>query len=184
MGALCCGIFQVCGAQSALQTDAKEPGALVAKAPTLTYPAIARMAHISGDVALLVRIHDDGSVESVAVTGGPALLRQAALDNARGSTFDCRGCEQPVTQYSLVYTFQLTEADDPCAVTGAAAGNNYRKVYPQVMRSPGRVTVIDQTGYCDDIGETGRRVRAAKCLYLWRCGVRYPRNDESKKAAQ
>lgn len=172
-GALGCGVFRICRAQSVSGADAREFGAVVAKAPTLTYPAVARMAHVVGDVALFVRIRNDGSVESVIVRSGPPLLRQAAVDNARASQFDCRGCSEPVAQYFLVYTFQLTDAADPCAVTKSTVGNNPRIAYPRVMRSPGHVMVIDETGYCDDIGETRKRVRAAKCLYLWRCGSRY-----------
>lgn len=150
------------------RADAKEPGAVVAKAPTLTYPAIARMAHITGDVALVVNVRSDGSVESVVVTGGPALLRQAAVDNARASQFDCQGCEQPLTEYSLVYTFQLADPDG-CPDTEPAAGNSHKKAYPQVIRSPGHATIVDQTiMLCDPVAEISK-VRSIKCLFLWKC---------------
>jgi Gram-negative bacterial TonB protein C-terminal len=179
-------VFKVSLAQSVNRADDIRTAALIAKAPTLTYPEVARMAHVTGDVDLTLGVRQDGTVESAVVIGGPFLLRQAALNNARGSQFDCSGCSEPVTQYSLVYTFQLTEKDDPCAVTEPAVGNNQRKAYPQVMRSPGHVTLIDQTAsYCDPTAETGRRVRAAKCLYLWKCGIHWSTSDaESKKSGK
>lgn len=179
MGVLSCGVCGTCLAQSVPRTDAKEVGAVVAKSPTLTYPAVARMAHISGDVALIVRVRNDGSVESVIVRSGPPLLRQAAVDNVRGSLFDCQGCEQPATEYSLLYTFQLSETAI-CPDEAPPAG----KAYPQVTRSPGHVTIVDQRIMTCDPEAVVRRVRAAKCLYLWRCGVRYTGDNESKKATQ
>jgi hypothetical protein len=165
---LCLSVSKVALAQSSIGTNEAKADALVAKAPAMTYPAVARVAYVTGDVDLTVAVRQDGSVESAVVTGGPFLLRQAALDNALGSKFDCRGCNEPATQYSLVYTFQLVETD-PCAVTEPAAGNNQRKAYPQVIRSPGHITVIDQAFItCDPAAET-TKLRSIKCLFLWKC---------------
>lgn len=158
-------------AQSPDNADAEKAGALFAKAPALNYPAIARIAHVTGVVDLSVGVRQNGSVESVVVNSGPYLLRQAAMDNARGSQFDCRACDRPVTEYSLVYEFQLDEPD-ACPGTEPADGNSRKKPYPQVARSPGHVTIVDQTTMiCDPVAVT-RKVRAAKCLYLWKCGIR------------
>ena len=181
---LCFSAFNAGLAQSSNNADKMKAGALVAKAPTLSYPPVARVAHVTGDVSLIVGIRQDGTVGSAVVISGPFLLQKTALDNARGSQFDCGGCSEPVTQYSLVYTFQLAEADDPCAVTESPVGNDQGKAYPQVMRSPGHVTVIDQAGYCDPIGMTGRRVRAAKCLYLWKCGIRWSASESESKSTK
>lgn len=161
---LFCAVFQVCRAQSVPETNAKEHGAVAAKAPTLTYPVIARMAHVTGDVAVVVRVRNDGSVESVAVTSGPPMLRQAAVDNARESRFDCQGCAESVAEYSLLYTFQLSETAI-CPGEAPPAG----KAYPQVTRSPGHVTIVDQNiMICDPAAET-TKVRSIKCLFLWKC---------------
>jgi|SRR5215469_270807 len=181
---LCCVAFQVCLAQSVAGTDAVNEGAVVAKAPTLNYPAIANMAHITGDVALIVSVRSDGSVESVTVRSGPPLLQQAAVDNARASQFDCHGCDQPVTRYSLVYTFELSDTG-VCPDEQSPGGRGQGKSYPQVTRSPGHVKIVAQLVLICDPAAVGRRVRSAKCLWLWRCGVRYSTaDDESKKATQ
>lgn len=164
IGVLSCGVSEPCLAQAVAGADVVKAGAVVAKAPTLTYPAIARMAHITGDVALVVRIHNDGNVESVVVMGGPALLRQAAVDNARASQFDCQGCREPATEYSLLYTFQLSETAI-CPDDAPPAG----KAYPQVTRSPGHVKIVDQNiMICDPAAEI-TKVRSIKCLFLWKC---------------
>lgn len=164
-GALCCGVPQVCRAQAAPGPDVKELRAVVAKAPTLTYPAAARMAHVTGDVALVVRVRNDGSVESVILRSGPPLLQQAAVDNARASQFDCQGCEQPLTEYSLLYTFQLSET----AICPDEAPPGGKATYPQVTRSPGHVTIVDEnTIICDPSAEI-TKVRSIKCLFLWKC---------------
>jgi len=161
-------VSNVALAQSSIGTNEAKAGALVAKAPAMTYPAVARVAHVTGDVDIVLHVRQDGSVESAVVTRGPFLLRQSALDNALGSKFDCRGCNEPATQYSLMYTFKLVETDS-CAVTEPAAGNNQRKAYPQVIRSPGHITVIDQAFItCDPAVET-TKLRSIKCLFLWKC---------------
>ena len=48
-----------------------------------TYPPIARVAHVSGAVVLSAVIAADGSIQSLHVVSGPALLVGAALDAVR-----------------------------------------------------------------------------------------------------
>lgn len=43
------------------------------------YPAIARLASVQGDVKLHAIIAKDGTIQSLTVTGGPDMLREAAL---------------------------------------------------------------------------------------------------------
>ena len=110
---------------------AEGPGALAQNLPTngtskgvvaLTklsdpvFPAIARTAHVYGDVALDLAIRQDGSVESAVVVSGPPLLQRAALTSAQQSQFRCDGCSAEPTSYRLVYTFQLVDSD--CCVEG------------------------------------------------------------------
>jgi outer membrane biosynthesis protein TonB len=62
-----------------------------------------------GDVKLDLSIHRDGSVESADVVSGHAMLKQAALEGARRSQFECRGCNYryrriPLDSYSSCET--------------------------------------------------------------------------------
>lgn len=68
------------------------------------YPPLARQASISGDVTVKLRIGKYGSVESVEVVSGHAMLKQAALESARKSRFECRECGDAVV-YLLTYSF-------------------------------------------------------------------------------
>src|SRR6185437_768416 len=157
---------------------------VIAKLSAPIYPTIARTAHISGEVHLSLGIRLDGSIESAMVTSGPPLLREAALNSAHGSQYECRGCSEVVTEYSLVYAFQLGPGPD-CEVTKKTPqASGKQQSYPQVIQSENHVTVVDQTGYCDPIGMTGRKVRAAKCLYLWECGIRWSASESESKSTK
>jgi TonB family protein len=128
-------------AQSATGTPALEPVVLNKLFPPV-YPPLARQARITGDVKMQVTIRQDGSVASAEVISGHPMLKQAALDSVKKSTFECQrwssgvyvvGCQAAETSFTLTYTFGMR--DDPgdldCSVT---------------------------------------RARSRKCLYLWRCG--------------
>jgi protein TonB len=67
------------------------------------YPPLARQARITGEVELKLGIRRDGSVLSAVAVNGHPMLTQAALNSAQQSAFECRGCEDEVTSYSLVY---------------------------------------------------------------------------------
>jgi TonB family protein len=71
------------------------------------YPRLALQARINGDVDVTVAIRRDGSVESARLVNGHPMLAEAALDSARRSTFECRGCTEAVTPYALKYKFQI-----------------------------------------------------------------------------
>lgn len=47
------------------------------------YPQIAKMAHVSGTVVLHAIIAEDGTIQSLSVISGPALLQRAATDAVR-----------------------------------------------------------------------------------------------------
>ena len=123
------------------------------------YPPIARAAHISGDVTIMLGIRRDGSIQSVAVIGGPPLLHQAALDSAQQSQFECRNCSETTTSYSLIYAFQLIDPDRH-TTTGDL----------HVTRSENHVTAIDKAVPICDLAAI--KARAAKCLYLRKCSWR------------
>ena len=96
------------------------------------YPPLARQARIMGDVIIQLEIRRDGSVETAEVVSGHRMLKQAALESARQSHFECKGCTGELTPLLLTYSFGIRE----------------------------------DGGCCCDV----ERLRAAKCLYLWKCG--------------
>ena len=57
-------------------------GLLIQKTPPV-YPAIAKSARVSGTVQVQATISKDGTVKDLRVVGGPAMLRQAAMDAVR-----------------------------------------------------------------------------------------------------
>jgi hypothetical protein len=158
-------------AQAPAGSVAAQAGVALVKLTPPVYPRIARTVSISGEVDLMLGIRRDGSVESANVVSGPPLLQQAALDSAQGSQFQCTGCSEPVTPYSLAYTFRLIDVGC-CATTEERAKivHDYGQL-PHVIQSQNQITLIEDSGcFCESFGL--RKVRAAKCLYLWRCG--YP----------
>jgi TonB family protein len=84
---------------------APETGVVLAKLSPPAYPPFARQARITGDVRIRIGIRPDGSVVSEEVVSGHPMLKQAALDSAQKSIFECRGCSDATTEYSLTYTF-------------------------------------------------------------------------------
>jgi protein TonB len=59
-----------------------EEGLLIEKKMPV-YPVIAKVAGVSGTVTLTAIISKTGTIENLRVTGGPAMLQQAALDAVR-----------------------------------------------------------------------------------------------------
>jgi TonB family protein len=85
---------------------------------TPVYPPLARQARIGGDVILKIEVRPDGSVASAEVISGHAMLKQAALDSARKSTF-LRQEGEGTTFYSLTYTFGFRiDPDSGCTDGG------------------------------------------------------------------
>jgi protein TonB len=60
-------------------STAVEEGLLIRKTVPV-YPAIAKAAGVGGTVRLAATISRNGTIENLRVTGGPAMLQQAALD--------------------------------------------------------------------------------------------------------
>ncbi|MGA9964281.1 MAG: energy transducer TonB [Terriglobales bacterium] len=169
VGAVSFFTFVECAsAQSSQSSGAAQSGVVVlTKLAQPRYPPLARQARIQGDVEVTVGVRQDGSVESAVIASGHAMLREAALESAQNSQFECRGCGEAVTSYSLVYSFQLA--------TERTAGLPHDDGDPQpihVFQSQNHVTVVaEPTVAIFDVWPV--RVRSAKCLYLWRCGLRY-----------
>ncbi len=95
-------------AQGEAKSQETERQVVLSKLFLPNYPPLARQARIFGDVHLKVSIHSDGSIDSVTVIDGPPMLRQAALDSARQSHFDCEHCEGAgLVERTFTYSFQI-----------------------------------------------------------------------------
>ena len=164
-------ILLVCAlsvAQSGPRSDGDaHPSKLVVPA----YPAIARAARIEGDMDLTLLIGPGGQVISATIDRGPALLvlRQAVLEAARESRFDCKSRDQKPQAYSLRYHFE-TKPIDP---------EKYCHTYGQLDPPPavvdiiqGQVSVYEWEEYTCDPAVQIRKIRSLKCRYLWKCGLK------------
>ena len=161
-----------CLAQGPTATINQQNAAVLTKLSPPVYPPIALTAHVTGDIELLLNIRRDGGVESAMVISGPPLLQQAALSSAKQSQFQCLQCIEEQTLYHLFYAFRL---DTP---PGACTGPDPCRTPPAVERAPevalseNHVTLTNHVApVC--ICEFAKKVRSAKCLYLWKCGIRW-----------
>lgn len=146
---------------------------VLAKLSPPAYPAIARAARVSGLVEVALRIRQDGIVDSADVVGGHPLLKQAALDSARKSQFECRSCNEPLTSYALIYSFEFTSDAECCQVGNAHPEPRVLEQRPGVTQSGNRISVLtDLFCTCDPGPAISRRDRSMKCFFLWRCGKR------------
>jgi TonB family protein len=141
------------------------PQAVLTKLAPPVYPPLARQANIFGDVKVEVAIQQDGTVAWANVVSGHPMLEQAALENARQSHFECRGCGDRLTTLSLTYSFEMKDDDDCCSALSRT---------PEVRQSLNRISIVAaHMCLCDPaVGIARSKVRSAKCLYLWKCGSR------------
>jgi TonB family protein len=160
-------VVEHASAQSPQSAEAQQSGAVLTKLADPTYPPLARQAGIVGDVDLMLTIRRDGSVESAVVVSRHPMLKQAALESAQGSQFECGGCGEVVTPYALKYRFQITSRGYPkdCDYTEKQPPAEVDLPHHQVTVSAWAMEICDPASQII-------KVRSAKCLYLWRCGTR------------
>jgi Gram-negative bacterial TonB protein C-terminal len=137
-----------------------------------TFTPLARQANVEGEVVVDVTVLQNGSTEATVVKGTP-LLKQAALDSARQSRFECRLCTAPVL-YTLVYTFKRTSEGSCCDGIGAPVNVEQE---PQSFDERGRpqthvIISTEKICICDPGFTVTKKVRSLKCLYLWKCSIR------------
>jgi TonB family protein len=144
---------------------ANEP--ILTKLSEPTYPRLAEAAHIEGYVDVILTIRRDGTVESAQVVAGHAMLKQAALESAQHSQFDCGSCIEAATRYALKYKFQIVSRGLPgdCDYSEKQSPAETDTLHHEILVKGWAMAICDPAA---DI----RRVRSAKCLYLWRCGTR------------
>jgi len=160
-------------ARSGASTKAPQGEVVLSRLAKPFYPPLARQARITGDVELMLEVRRDGSIKSVNVVSGHPLLKQAALDSAQQSQFDCNKCSEAGTSVRLVFTFQLTGTETCCTATDSSAKNDQPdQPTPRVIQSENHVTVVDRPACICDPPADIRKVRSLKCLYLWKCASR------------
>jgi TonB family protein len=147
--------------QTSPSADAATTGVALTKLFPPIYPPLARQARIAGEVKIEVSIRNDGGVESARVVEGHAMLKDSALDSAKKSSFECRGCAQSETTYLLTYTFEINNQGDHCDALSRPAEISY---------SADHIAVVAPAQWICDPVEAFRLYRSPKCLYLWRCG--------------
>ena len=161
--ALLCGIGQA---------SAQEPGAsapvtwiaIVNLSPP-AYPPSARQARIVGDVKIQLEVRQDGTIASAEVVSGHPMLKQAALESAQKSQFECRGYAAELTRYLVTYSFEI--AGD-CHFGPHC--EQLDEVQPRITQARDQIRLtVGPACLCDPAAEF-ERVRSAKCLYLWKCG--------------
>ena len=156
-------------AQSVEGSDKVTGAAELIKLVDPIYPPLARQARITGDVDVTVGIRPDGTVESARLVNGHPLLAEAALNSAKRSKFECRGCTEAVTAYALKYKFQMSFREHPCDPDSY----NDQPPAPELNITRHEVAVSGWAQQFCDPAVTVHKVRSAKCWYLWRCSARY-----------
>jgi hypothetical protein len=130
----------------------------------------ARMANVEGTAIVSVTVQTDGTSEATFVSG-PALLKQAALDSATQSRFECRLCSAPLL-YTLVYDFKRTSKGRCCDGFTAPVRVEQQPQSRDERGNPQTLIAVSAERIClCDPGPT-LRVRSLKCFYLWKCSVR------------
>jgi hypothetical protein len=125
---------------------------------------------VRGDVVVNVVVRPDGSVASAAVDSGEPLLRDVALRAAQQAQYECRGCTEVGTPYSLVFTFRIVGRDEPKPATGLTFDREGRATVNVVgvigywwEDSPGQLLVSRPS-------EESRGYAIAGCSSAQRCG--------------
>ena len=152
-------------AQAPATAEAMRTGVVLTKLSPPVYPPLARQASISGEVRVDLSIRQDGTVAAAEVFSGHPMLKQAALESARQSHFECRTCVVGLTNFSLTYTFEMKDDGDCC--------NSFSRI-PEIAESPNHISIVAPHQCLCDPTSTITRIkwRSAKCLYLWHCGSR------------
>lgn len=159
-------------APAALNSTASKGNVILTSLFKPEYPPLARQANIAGEVDVTVTVHQDGTVEAAVLSGHP-MLKQAALDSAAKSRFECRICSSPLS-YLLVYTFRQTVEGDCCSSFSVPAQVEQEPQSSSAQGQPQtRISIVaEQICLCDPASVLARKVRSAKCLYLWKCSSR------------
>jgi hypothetical protein len=155
-----------------VQSDATKGEVVLAALSKPTFSPLARQANVEGEVIVDVTVRPDGSTEATVVKGHP-LLKQAALDSAMQSRFECRVCSAPLS-YTLVYSFKRTSEGSCCNGMGTPVKVEQEpQSYDERGRPQTRVTIsAEKICLCDPSFTVTKKARSLRCLYLWKCSTR------------
>ena len=152
------------------QTASSQGQAVLVALSKPTFSPKARIANVEGTVISSVTVRPDGTTEATFVSGLP-LLKQAALDSAGQSRFECRQCSAP-RSYTLVYNFKRTSNGNCCDGYGAPVQVEEQAPSRDERGQPQTVITVSTERIClCDPGPTFK-VRSVKCFYLWKCSTR------------
>ena len=130
------------------------------------YPPIAEFARVSGTVTVRVGVRPDGTVAETTLLQGLPLLSDAATAAASRASFECRNCTEPSTPHLIAFVFSFAGYD--------SAGRPPPPVWKQTGDARSEVSVFGGVyilGPGPGSGPPSKpvHVRAARCLWLWRC---------------
>jgi TonB family protein len=156
--------FTVVSAQEKPNGHHNETSLVITKLSQPIYPPLAKQMKTIGHVEVKVNVKQDGSLKSASVVSGNVLFRQAALESAMHSQFECKNCGPGVRSFRIRYSFDLKAS---CATTAKPANGD---AYPMAVVSQNVITVTDSVAEnCEPL--ISKKIRSIRCLYLWKCGV-------------
>lgn len=117
-----------------------------------------------GDVEIALQIRQDGSIESAEIVRSASpLLKEAALDSARQSKFECHECRDASTPYSVLYTFGYTTTQHCCQPREISAMPEQRaEAGPGITQSQNHITILtDPFCICDPSADVHSLLRGS-----------------------
>ena len=128
------------------------------KRVTPEYPALAREARVSGSVVVEITVDEDGAVISARAVSGHPLLKDAAVDAARGWMFTPTQLSGVPVKVIGTITFNFTPPRDPALVKEAES------LKEQLRAKPGSADlylklgeVLSKLGDMQDAAESYRQ---------------------------
>lgn len=110
-----CAFGQHASAQNEKPVRIVKGGVICGKATSLPkppYPKAAKKAKVSGAVAVEVLIGVDGKIETAVAVSGPPLLREAAVQAAKGASFSPTVLSGEPVKVSGVIVYNFVADDD------------------------------------------------------------------------
>lgn len=81
------GVEAAAGPKEAVRVSAGVTAGLLVEPIRPVYPAIAKSAHVSGEVVVAATISPEGRIEAARVVRGPAMLAEAAMEAIRRARY-------------------------------------------------------------------------------------------------
>jgi len=140
------------------------------------YPPLAIQAQVQGRVEVEFTISQDGSITGSKVLSGPPLLVPSVQESFAKSRFTCGGCKQAAYTYHVNFDFVLPSDRFAKACAYMAKTGKEPDMPCSAQDAANHVTVRPKHPMCLAVDPATPHVRAAHCLWLWKCGVAQPRH--------